>query len=300
MLGTLKTDPKKQAKVKDRIAKEIAGCEKSRSKGKWDNVVFSHLWCVNRTIEVGLSTDVLQLLDRCIAECRATPQNQFKGMLSFYTKFGTMGGIVPELERMRKFYGDYYGFLSKHLGAPGVRYAQDLFAQPVVDPGAATARGTNLLLAAQVITSQVFSLGGTMVIGPRSAGLFLHPQAVTVADEGSGRAKTVAIGAAGLESVELVWKPDGISLPGWFSHRLPDLHLVRINTPDGLFDLFVYPNEAGSITSGTLEEKSDGDRPTFHVSLRETKVYGALLGDEGLQEPQKKLMAALHALKQAA
>ena len=297
MIRALQQDAKKVAKVRKHLASEGESRAKKRAKGKWGDVVWSYLSCASEAAAAGLGQESVATVDQLIAECRGSPGAKFEGMLTLFKKFGSMGGLLTEADRLRRFYAGYFQFVERNLGAPDLRYAEDVFLMPVVDPNAGVKRGTNMLLVQSVVTSQAFVLGGTLAIRRSAAELFAYQHPVVCEDQGGGRPKYLKFGDAEIEPMVLRWTPGEVTMPGWFPSRLPDIPVVRIGTPDSLFDILAVEKEEATVTGGRLFEVSDGRGPRLNVRVSNLQYYGGLESDKWIREPQQKLMQALWAFR---
>jgi len=297
MIRSLRHDAKKVAKAKKYLAFEAERRQKMRAKAKWDAIAWSHLNCVDQAVNAGLGRDAVGQIDQLVAECRAAPGAKLEGMLAFFKIFGTLGGLLPEAERLRRFYGGYYEFVARNLGAPDLRYAEDVFLAPVVDPNAGVARGTNLVFVQHVVTSKLFMFGGTLAVRRGVAELYAYQQPVHCADQGKNMPKTLSFGDAEIDPINLSWIPGEVTLPGWFPSRLPDIPVVRIGTPDALFDIVAIEKEEATVTAGKVQDVTEGSAPRLNVKVRNTKSYGGIDDDKWIRKPQQKLMKALWAFR---
>jgi len=275
VLRTLRTDAKEKAKVRTRLAREAQRLDDLRAKNKWGKLVWHYFWCTDQALHAGMRDEALDLLRRLNEECERSRGGRFDGVLSSFREFGRMEDLIPEIDRLRRFYGAYYTFLDETLGTAGVRYAGDIAFEIVKNPQATTKRGTELLIVRRVVSSQVFRGGGTLIIGPGWARLFGYPQPAVLTDAGAVRPKTVTFLSVIPEGFELRWAPADLGQPVLFAGRLPDMPVTRIDTRDGLFDLFAPGKEEATLTGGWIRQDNESPEPAIHVEVRAVVVYGS-------------------------
>jgi hypothetical protein len=300
VIRALRQDAKKVERARKHLAQEAERRRKKREKGKWGDVVWSYLDCTTQAVFAGLGREAIAQLDQLITECRATPGARFDGILTSYKRFGTMGGILPEIERLRRFYAGYFDFVARNLSSPELRYAEDVFLAPVSDPNAAVKRGTNLLVATQQVTSLAFALGGTLAIRRGRAQIYAYQHPVKCVDQGGGTPKTLSFSDAEIEPIVMSWEPQDVTLPGWFPSRLPDVPVVRIGTPDALLDMMAVEKEELTATAGLVAEGSANLPPRLGLKVSRSELYGGLESDKWIRQPQQRLMQALWEFKSGA
>ncbi|HLF06620.1 MAG TPA: hypothetical protein VI893_05520 [Thermoplasmata archaeon] len=294
MIRSLATEPGQVAKVRAKIADESEKRHKLRAKGRWSALVTNYLSCIQQAVGHGLRAEAMEQFRLLADECRTHPAARLDDFFSgSFRSFGCLHYLLPEVERVWTFYGQYFEFVDRHVTAPGLTYMDDVVVEPVQDLKTQSIQGTNLLLLKMKVSSSVFHYGGSLVITGRGANLFLYPQEVILTDEGMASAKTLTFGDIDMEPKSFEWAARAFGRPVWTASRLPKRQVVRVATTHGIFDILALPTDNVTVTNSLISEVEGSKPPQLYLHLSMSLSYGGLSGDGDFTVPQERLHAAL-------
>ena len=280
--------------MRAKIADETEKRGKLRAKGRWSALVSNHLSCIQQAVGFGLRAEAMEQFRLLADECRAQPAARLDDFYSgAFRGFGCLYYLLPQVERVWNFYGQYFEFVDRHATAPDLKYMDDVVLEPVQDLKTRSIQGTNLLLLKMTVSSAVFHYGGSLIITGRGANLFLYPQDVLLTDEGMASAKTLTFGDIEMEPKPFEWPAMAFGRPVWTATRLPKRQVVRVSTTHGIFDILALPTDNVTVTNSLISELGGSSPPQLYLHLNMSLSYGGLSGDGDFTVPQERLHAAM-------